>query len=183
MKKKELLWLFGVNVFISSFTFGGGYVVVPMIRQYFVEKKNYFTEEELMGMAAIAQSSPGAIAINLAVLAGYRVAKFKGAFLSCVASILPSLIILSIISAFYTMFISNPVVSSVLKGMQAGVAALIVVLVIDMCQMIIKEKSLFLTALIPLSFVGNFIFNLNVALILSVSCLLCIGKVYLEKRK
>ena len=66
-------WLFAVNLFISAFTFGGGYVVVPMVRRYFVEKKQYFSQEELMQMAAVAQSTPGAIAINLSALAGYRV--------------------------------------------------------------------------------------------------------------
>ena len=66
-----LLWLAGVNLFISAFTFGGGYVVVPMIRKYFVERRNLFTEEELMEMAAGAQSAPGAIAVNLSALAGY----------------------------------------------------------------------------------------------------------------
>ena len=67
-QKKSLslyLWLFKVNFFISAFTFGGGYVVIPMIRKYFVTEKHLFSEDELMDMAAIAQSSPGAIAINL----------------------------------------------------------------------------------------------------------------------
>ena len=71
MEKKRLslyLWLFKVNFFISAFTFGGGYVVIPMIRKYFVTEKHLFSEDELMDMAAIAQSSPGAIAINLAVM-------------------------------------------------------------------------------------------------------------------
>ena len=70
---KDIVWLFGINVFISTFTFGGGYVVIPMIRKYYVEKKAYFDEDELMKIAAIAQSSPGAIAINMSALAGYRV--------------------------------------------------------------------------------------------------------------
>lgn len=56
---KNLPWLFGIHFFISAFTFGGGYVVIPMIRRYFVEKKQLFSEEELLEMAAIAQSSPG----------------------------------------------------------------------------------------------------------------------------
>lgn len=57
-KLKQYLWLLGINLFISAFTFGGGYVVVPMIRQYFVLKKGYFSEEELMDMTAVAQSTP-----------------------------------------------------------------------------------------------------------------------------
>lgn len=80
MKKRIKLyfWLFGVNLFISTFTFGGGYVVVPMIRKYYVEKKALFSEEELLELAAVAQSSPGAIAVNLSALAGYRTAVLPG---------------------------------------------------------------------------------------------------------
>lgn len=73
-KLKLLLWLFKTDFFISSFTFGGGYVVLPMIRKYFIEQKHLFSEDELMDMSAVAQSSPGAIAINLAVLCGKKVA-------------------------------------------------------------------------------------------------------------
>ncbi|NLM86004.1 MAG: chromate transporter [Clostridiales bacterium] len=73
-KARDLAWLFFINLFISAFTFGGGYVVVPMIRRYYVDGRKLFTQEELMGMAAMAQSTPGAIAINLSALAGYKVA-------------------------------------------------------------------------------------------------------------
>ena len=66
---KKYIWLLGVNLFISAFTFGGGYVVVPMVRRFFVVKKQYFSEEDLINMAAVAQSTPGAIAINLSALA------------------------------------------------------------------------------------------------------------------
>lgn len=166
-------WLFAVNLFISAFTFGGGYVVVPMVRRYFVEKKQYFSQEELMQMAAVAQSTPGAIAINLSALAGYRVAGLAGAVISCIAAVLPPLAILSLVSAFYESFISNAVVAAVLKGMQAGVAALIVDLVVDMCNLIIKQRSVFLTAMVPAAFAANFIFGVNVAVILAVCCLGC----------
>ena len=64
-KIKAYCWLFCINVFISAFTFGGGYVVIPMIKKYYVEEKQLFDEDELMNIAAIAQSSPGAIAINI----------------------------------------------------------------------------------------------------------------------
>ena len=84
MKKQIRLWLWlaGVNLLISTFTFGGGYVVVPMVRKYFVESRGMFTEEELLNMAAVAQSTPGAIAVNLSALAGYRVAGAAGVAIS-----------------------------------------------------------------------------------------------------
>ena len=175
-------WLFAVNLFISAFTFGGGYVVVPMVRRYFVWKKRYFTEEELMNMAAVAQSSPGAIAINLSALAGYRTAGFAGVVISCIAAVLPTLVILGIISAFYKIFIANAVVAAVLKGMEAGVVAIMVDLIIDMCGMIFKEKSVFLSLMIPAAFLANFIFHVNAICILLVCCVLCISRVGIKKR-
>lgn len=184
MKKLPLLcWLFGVNFFISAFTFGGGYVVIPMIRKYFVQNKKLFLESELLDMAAIAQSSPGAIAVNLSVLAGYRTAGLKGAIVSGAASVLPALIILSVISVGYQAFRDNTAVSAVLKGMEAGVAALIVDLVYDMCRGIFKEKRLFFSILIPLAFVSSFFLQINAALIIVISALLCLLECYLRRNE
>lgn len=182
-QRMKYLWLLGINLFISSFTFGGGYVVVPMIRKYYVEKKGLFSEEELMEMAAIAQSSPGAIAINLSGLAGYRVGGVPGAAISCLAAVIPPLVILSAISLWYSAFSSNPVIAAVLGGMEAGVAALIVDLVTDMCQMIVRERSWLLTAIIPISFLANFVWHVNVALILAACCGVCVMKIWWERNR
>lgn len=177
------LWLFSINLFISAFTFGGGYVVVPMIRKYFVEQKKLFTEEELINMAAVAQSVPGAIAINLSALAGYRSAGIFGVFLSCLAAVLPPVAILSAVSAWYTVFSTNVMIAAVLKGMQAGAAALIVDLVIDMTNLIVKERSLFLTMMVPASFIAGFIFHINVAVILAVCCFLCVLRLLIVEQR
>ncbi|QNM06193.1 chromate transporter [Qiania dongpingensis] len=176
-------WLFRVNLFISTFTFGGGYVVVPMIRKYFVFQKRLFTEEELVSMAAVAQSTPGAIAINLSALAGYHTAGFAGAVISCAAAVIPPFAILSLVSLWYAAFASNHLIAAILKGMQAGVAALIVDLVADMCAMVLKERSILLTAMVPAAFCAVFFLNINVALILIVCCLLCILRIWQKQRK
>lgn len=180
---KTYAWLLAANLFISTFTFGGGYIVVPMIRRFFVVKKQYFTEEDLINMAAIAQSTPGAIAINLSALAGYKTAGIAGAFISCFAAVIPPLVILAFISAFYKIFVSNMVVIAILKGMEAGVAALMVDLITDMCSLILKKKSFFLSAMIPLSFAANFLLKINVALIPFVCCFLCILQVFYKQEK
>lgn len=180
---KDILWLFGINLFISAFTFGGGYVVIPMIRKYYVEKKGYFDEEELMKIAAIAQSSPGAIAINMSALAGYRVAGKSGLLISCIAAILPPLLILSIVSAIYSLIRDNVIVNAVLKGMEAGVAALIVDLILDMYAMIIKEKQLFFTLMTPVVFVLNYVFNIHVALLIILCALLCALRVWVRRKE
>ena len=181
--KKTYFWLLAVNLFISTFTFGGGYVVVPMVRRYFVNRKQYFTEEDLMEMAAVAQSTPGAIAINLSALAGYRTAGLMGAAVSCIAAVIPPLVILWLVSVFYAAFISNTVVAAVLKGMQSGVAALIVDLIVDMCAVILKERSIFLSAMIPAAFFASFVMGINVALILVICCFLCVVRVLWKKEK
>ncbi|KKO55455.1 chromate transporter [Paenibacillus sp. DMB20] len=182
-KTKLYIWLLGINLFISTFTFGGGYVVVPMIRKYFVSGKKLLSEDELVDMAAIAQSSPGAIAINLSTLAGFRVAGMMGAVISCIAAVIPSLVILAFISIFYVAFAADPSISAVLRGMQAGAAALIVDFVVDMCSAMIKERSLFLSLMIPAAFLANFIFEINVAIILIVCCFICIVRVWLNERR
>lgn len=182
-KVKLCGWLFCINLFISAFTFGGGYVVVPMIRKYFISKKGLFEEEELIDMAAIAQSTPGAIAINLSALAGYRVAGITGIVISSIAAVIPAIIILAFVSTWYTAFVTNNLIAAVLKGMQAGVAALIVDLVVDMTNMIIKGRSMFLTLMIPATFLASFIFKINVAVILIGCCFLCIIRVWWSEKR
>ena len=183
MKQLKLLsWLFGVNLFISAFTFGGGYVVIPMIRKYYVEQKQLFDEEELMKIAAIAQSSPGAIAINMSALAGYRVAGWQGMLISCSAAILPPLVILAIVSAIYSLIRDNVLINALLKGMEAGVAALIVDLIIDMFALIAKEKQPFYTLLVPIAFILNYVLKVNVAVILIGTLILCAGRTAFMKR-
>lgn len=184
MKQKlELyLWLAGVNLFISTFTFGGGYVVVPMVRKYFVQKRKLFAEEELIEMAAVAQSSPGAIAVNMVSLAGYRSGGLLGMLLSCVCALVPPLVILTVVSVCYLEVTENPLIAAALKGMQAGAAALIVDFVVDMTALIMKERSGMSNALILTAFLVSFFTDINVIFVLLGSCMICILRVYVKGR-
>lgn len=182
-KLKICLLLFRITFSVSAFTFGGGYIAIPMMRKNFVHSLELISEQELLDMAAIAQSTPGAIAVNIAVLVGYRLAGITGAVVSCIGTILPPLIIISLVSRFYQAFRDNQIVSALLKGMEAGIAAVIVDLVIDMEQVILKEKNLLLT-LMPLSaFIANFIFNVNVLFIILICAVLCVIQTYIKSRK
>lgn len=158
-------------MYISAFTFGGGYVVIPMVRKSFVQKKKLMTEPELMEIAAMAQSSPGAIAVNTSTLVGYRIGGFAGMIASFVGTLVPPIILLTIIAVNYAAFRDNQIVAAVMRGMEAGVAAIIVDFVIDMCKAVAKEKKLFCIVLIPATFVASFLLHINVALIL-VACVL-----------
>lgn len=175
--------LFRITFSISAFTFGGGYIVIPMMRKYFVQDLGLISDQELLDMAAIAQSTPGAIAVNIAVLVGYRIAGIVGAIITCVGTILPPLLILSIISLFYKAFRDNKVISAILKGMEAGVAATIVSLIIDMGQGILKEKNLLLTLMAPIAFLASFVFNINVLVIIISCAILCYAQTFIKNRK
>lgn len=184
LKKLKLYFtLFKITFSISAFTFGGGYIVIPMMRKYFVHDLKLISEQELLDMSAIAQSTPGAIAVNIAVLVGYRITGITGAIITCIGTILPPLLILSIISVFYKAFRDNRVVSAILKGMEAGVAATIVDLVIDMGQGIVKERNLLLTLMAPAAFLASFIFNINVLIIIISCSILCFFQTYIRNRQ
>ena len=101
MRKGQRLWtLFSSMLYISAFTFGGGFVIVSLMQKKFVDQLHWIDEEEMMDLTAIAQSSPGAIAVNASILVGYRVAGVPGALVTVLGTVLPPLIILSIISFF-----------------------------------------------------------------------------------
>lgn len=175
--------LFKVTFSVSCFSFGGGYVIIPLLRKYLVEDMKLLTNDELLDMAAVAQSSPGAIAVNLSSLIGYRLLGKLGAIITCIGTVLPPLLILSVISIFYESFRSNTVISAILKGMEAGVAATIVDLVIDMSQDVFKEKNFLLSILVPFSFVASFFFNVNVLFIILLGAVLSFGQAYIKKRR
>ena len=114
--RKDYLTLFTSTFTLSAFTFGGGFVIIPLMRKKFVEQLHWIDEEEMMDLTAIAQSSPGAIAVNASILVGYRVAGVPGALVTVLGTVLPPLIILSIISFFYTAFRDNRIVALVMRG-------------------------------------------------------------------
>lgn len=154
---------------ISAFTFGGGYVIVPLMKKKFVNDLGWISEDDMLDIAAIAQSSPGAIAVNAAILLGYKVAGFSGALVSILASILPPFIIISIISAFYNAFSNNVIIRALLKGMQAGIAAVVLDVAIGMAGNIIKTKKGISILIMIGAFIATFIFDINIFIIVLVS--------------
>ena len=127
---------------LSACTFGGGFVIIPLMRKKFVEELGWIQEDEMMDLVAIAQSSPGAIAVNASILVGYHVAGIPGAMLTVLGTVLPPLIIISIISMFYQAFRDNAYVNMAMAGMLCGVAAVICDVVINMAKDILQKKRL-----------------------------------------
>ena len=151
---------------LSAFTFGGGYVIVPLMRRRFVEQLHWIDEEEMLDMTAIAQAAPGAMAVNAALLVGYRMAGFVGALVTMAGTILPPLLMLTVISYFYEAFRDNTVVALILKGMRAGVAAVIADVVVTMARGVARERRLLPLLLMAGAFAASYFFAVNVALIL-----------------
>ena len=167
-KKHIYMKLFSSTFYLSAFTFGGGYVIIPLMQKKFVDDLKWIDEDEMLNLAAIAQSSPGAVAVNASILLGYRVAGILGAFISILGTVLPPLIIISIISFFYTAFRENIVVNAVLKGMQAGVAAVIADVVLNLGGNVVKEKDLISAFVMISAFIATFFLKINVMYIILV---------------
>lgn len=177
------LWkLFWSMLYISSFTFGGGFVIVTFMKKKFVDELHWLDEQEMLDMTALAQSSPGAIAVNAAILVGWQVEGFLGMAVAVLGTILPPMFILSVVSAFYTLFAENRFVALVLRGMQAGVAAVILNVVWELAGKIFKTRKPLYLLLMAAAFVANTFLHLNVILIIFVAALLGIGVALWEQR-
>ena len=153
-------------LYISAFTFGGGFVIITFMKQKFVDGLHWIDDQEMLDLAALAQSSPGAIAVNAAILVGWRVGGFLGMVVSVIGTILPPLTILSIISFFYAAFATNPYVALVLKGMQSGVAAVILDVVCNLGMGVVKTKSAVHMVVMAAAFCATFFFGVNVVYII-----------------
>ena len=165
-KRKVLPKLFFTMLYISTFTFGGGFVIVTFMKKKFVDELHWIEEDEMLDLTALAQSSPGAIAVNAAILVGWRVAGFWGMVTSVIGTIIPPIAILSVISLFYKAFATNKYVALTLKGMQAGVAAVILDVVFGLGKNVIKEKSKILILIMIIAFIATFVFKVNVIYII-----------------
>lgn len=165
-KWKQYGALFWNVFYISAFTFGGGYVIVPLMKKRFVDELHWLEEEEVLDLIAIAQSSPGAIAVNGAVMIGYSICGFAGAAAAALGTVLPPLLILTVISMGYHLFIQNPIAAAALKGMQAGIAAVIADVVWSMGKSVVKERDVFSIVLMAAAFIASFIFKINIMYII-----------------
>ena len=138
------------------------------MRKEFVEELGWIEEDEMLDLTAIAQSSPGAIAVNASILVGYHVAGFPGAMLTVLGTVLPPLIIISIISMFYQAFRDNAIVNMAMAGMLCGVAAVICDVVINMAKTIFQKKRLLPVIIMLGSFAAVRFFSVNIIIIILV---------------
>lgn len=187
MKGKEkaavLCKLFLSTLYISAFTFGGGFVIVTFMKRKFVDQYHWIDEDEMLDITALAQSSPGAIAVNAAILVGWKVSGFFGMVVSVLGTVLPPMVILSVISLIYQKFAENTYVKLVLAGMQAGVAAVILDVVCSLGGKVLREKQWVYYAVMILAFVATFFLDINVIYIILAAAAVGIVQALVVRRR
>lgn len=171
MKQHTLLKLFFSTLYLSAFTFGGGYVIITLMKKKFVDEYHWIGNDEMLDLVAIAQSSPGPIAVNGAIVLGYKIAGWKGIIISVLGTIIPPFVIISIVSLFYQVFSQNLYVRLILEGMQAGVGAVIISVVLDMIADLWKAPKQYDFWIMATTFILTIIFKVNVVFII-MACLI-----------
>ena len=149
---------------IGVFTFGGGYAMIAMIENHCVEQKKWISHDEMMNVTVIAESTPGPIAINSATFVGYRVAGFFGAMFATLGVVLPSFVIILLISFVLREFQDIPAVQYAFNGIRAGVLALLIKALVSMYKK--APKGLVSYIVIGASFVITAFFDINVLFVI-----------------
>lgn len=172
LSKSRILWtLFKSMFMLSACTFGGGFVIVSLMKKKYVEELKWLSEDEMLDITAITQSSPGPLPVNASVIIGYRMCGVLGSFIAVLGAILPPMIIISIISLFYNEFRSNTYIAIALQVMRAGVAAVIFDVVINLCKNVLKTRRFLYIAMMCIAFVATYYFGVSAMLII----LICLG--------
>ena len=162
-KKKKLLRLFIETFYLSAFTFGGGYMIVSLMKKKFVNEYHWIEEDEMLDLVAIAQSAPGAIAVNGAIVVGYKLAGISGVIVSVFGAVLPPFLIISVVSVFYEIFRDNRIVAAMLSGMQTGVGAVIISVVYEMAKGQSKKENRIELAIIMVVAYGTDMFAYQIS--------------------
>ncbi len=173
---KELFLLFFK---IGGMTLGGGYVMMPIMQEEIVDKRKWIDSDEFIDILAVAQSFPGALAVNAAIYVGYKLRGKRGAFSSCLGVILPPFFIILLASAFLLKYRENKIVRGFFFGVRPAVSALIVVAVIRLSKNL--EKTWFSLLLVAVAFLLVAFLRVHPAFVIIASG--SIGIIFLRKRK
>ncbi len=183
-KRNRLLKIFLSTLYLSAFTFGGGYVIITLMKQKFVDELHWIDDDEMLDMVAIAQSSPGPIAVNGAVIIGYKLEGIAGVFSAVLGAVLPPFVILTVISMFYSAFRNLFLVQSLLTGMKAGVSAVILSVVYDMAAGVVKGKDRVNIGVMILAFIATYFGKVNVVFVILITIAFgAVRTIWREKRR
>ena len=173
------LWtLFKESFILSAFTFGGGFVIVSLMKKKFVDGYHWLEEQDMLNLVAIAQSAPGVIAVNAAIIVGYQLAGWLGILVSLVGTILPPFVVITLVARSYDWLVQYPLVQVVLMGMQAGVGAILVDVVFSLIHGLIKEQAWGWMMWMVVSFVALTFFELHILWVIAASA--CVGLISLS---
>lgn len=164
--------LFISTFLISAFTVGGGFVLIPLMKAKFVDEYGWLKENEALDLVSIAQSAPGVMAANSSIIMGYRMGGFLGSLTALLATVLPPLITLTVISYFYDAVASNPYVRMFLKGMQCGVTAILIKVVFDLVAKQVKKKLALPLLVMAGTFIAAVVFKINIMQIIAVDAVI-----------
>lgn len=152
---KDILTLFLTFFKTGLLTFGGGYAMIPILQREVSEKRKWMKENEMLDILAISESTPGPIAVNTATYVGYEVAGFWGSFFATLGLVLPSFIIIFIISFFYKDFMTWTVVQAAFKGLRIGVIILLIKAVLKLKKAV--KFSIFSWVIFTITLIGLFV--------------------------
>ena len=164
--------LFISTFLISAFTVGGGFVLIPLMKAKFVDEYGWLEENEALDLVSIARSASGVMAANSSIIMGYRMGGFLGSLTALLATVLPPLITLTVISFFYDAFASNPYVRMFLKGMQCGVTAILIKVVLDLVIKQVKKKLALPLVVMAGTFIAAVVFKINIMHIIAVDAII-----------
>lgn len=181
-KIKLLRKIFFATLYLSAFTFGGGYVIVTLMKKQFVDELHWIDEEEMLDLVAIAQSSPGAIAVNGAIVVGYKLAGIAGVLTAVLGTVIPPFLIIAAVSVCYQAFRSNQLVAWMLEGMQSGVGAVIASVTFEMASGIVKERNTISLLIMGAAFAASVIWQINTVYIILACGLLGILITFSKRR-
>lgn len=163
-KLKKIASLFLAFFKIGAFTFGGGYAMIPLIQKEIAEEKGWISDQEILDVIAIAESTPGPIAINSATFVGYKVAGFWGAFFATFGVVLPSFVVILIISFVLREFAQLKPVKYAFYGIRAGVLALVLKAFVSMYKQCPKKVVAYI--LMAAAFAVVVLFDVNVIFVI-----------------
>lgn len=178
---KKILSLFLTFLKIGTFTFGGGYAMIPLIQREIVQRRKWITDGDILEITAIAESTPGPIAINTATFVGYRICKFRGAFFSTLGVVLPSFLIIAVISYVLREFLHIKAVRYAFYGIRAGVLALILKALWTMYRQCPAKVISYTIA--ALAFISVAFFKINVLFVLPACALIGLISSFVAARR
>ena len=182
---KILINLFMTFFKTGLFTFGGGYAMLPILKDEVVTKHKWATEDELLNYFSIGQCTPGIIAVNVATFCGYKLKKITGAIVATLALVLPSLIIITLVASVLSHFLQDEAVLHTMRGIRIGVAAVLIKIVYDLGKRVWAQSNfikldccVFLLALAAVVFL-----KISSVFVISAVMLFSVGRLCFERRR